>query len=127
VTNGAALAGQLGVREELIGLTLIAVGTSLPELATVVAAAFHKKSDVAMGSVVGSNIFNLLAVGGVAGLAGGAEFGAASLRIDIPAMIGVALLASAFIFLRRDVGRVSGVGMVAAYVAFVVVIAVNAG
>ena len=90
VTHGSVLAADLGVREEVIGLTIIAFGTSLPELATVIAAAVHKKSDVAIGGVIGSNIFNLLAVGGAAGLAGLAVFDPTSLRVDIPVMVAAA-------------------------------------
>lgn len=127
VTNGAALATDLGVREDVIGLTIIAFGTSLPELATVTAAAFHKKSDVAMGAVVGSNIFNLLAVGGATGLVGVAPIHPEALRFDIPAMIVTALLVGYFIFARRDIGRVSGLLMFFAYVAFIVTLAMNPG
>lgn len=127
VTNGAALAADLGVRDELIGLTIVAIGTSLPELATVLAAALHKKSDVAMGSVVGSNIFNILAVGGAAGLAGGAAFDMTALRLDIPVMAGVTVMAALFILLKRDIGRTSGALMIAAYAAFIGLAIVNAG
>lgn len=127
VTNAASLAADLGVRDELIGLTIIAFGTSLPELATVVAAAFHKKSDVAIGGVVGSNIFNLLAVGGATGLAGGAYFDQQSTQIDLPIMIAVTLLLSVFIFLGRNIGRVSGFFFAAAYIGFIVALAMTAG
>ena len=123
VASGSALAGQLGVRPEFIGLTIVAFGTSLPELATVVAAAFHKKSDVAIGNVVGSNIFNIFAVGGAVGLAGTAPFTAASLRLDIPVMIAAAIVLAAFIFFRRDIGRLTGFAFIASYVAFIAAIA----
>lgn len=119
VENGSSVAAAIGVRPELIGLTVIAFGTSLPELATVIAAAVHKKSDVAIGNVVGSNIFNLLAVGGAAGLAGSAPFSPASLAVDIPVMVGAALTLSAFIFLRLDIGRLAGLVFVLAYGAFI--------
>ncbi|MEL7487179.1 MAG: calcium/sodium antiporter [Pseudomonadota bacterium] len=127
VTHGEALASSLGVRDELIGLTIVAFGTSLPELATVVAAAFHKKSDVAIGGVVGSNIFNLLAVGGAAGLAGGATFDASSLAFDLPVMIAVALAIGAFVFARRDIGRLAGAIFAVAYIAFIVALALKSG
>lgn len=127
VTSGSSLAELLGVREELIGLTIVAFGTSLPELATVIAAAFHKKSDVAIGNVVGSNIFNIFAVGGAAGLAGVAPFSTASLRLDLPAMIAAALALAFFIFLRRDIGRVTGLVFVLSYVAFIAAAATAAG
>lgn len=127
VENSAALALDLGIREEVIGLTIVAFGTSLPELATVLAAAFHKKSDVAIGGVVGSNIFNILAVGGAAGLSGTAFFDPASLRLDIPVMAIAAVTLAAFVLTRRDIGRISGILFVAAYVGFILVLARNAG
>ncbi|MEL6213543.1 MAG: calcium/sodium antiporter [Pseudomonadota bacterium] len=126
VTYGGALAADLGIREEVIGLTIIAFGTSLPELATVVAAAFHKKSDVAIGGVVGSNIFNLLAVGGAAGLVGTAPFDTKSLAFELPVMVAAAVLISVYIFTRRDVGRLSGLFYVAAYSAFIAGLALSA-
>ena len=118
VTSGGSLAADLGVRPEVIGLTIIAFGTSLPELATVLAAAFHKKSDVAIGNIVGSNIFNILAVGGVAGLVGRAPFDPASLSLDVPVMTVATLALAAYVFGRRDIGRLSGLLFVIAYGGF---------
>ena len=126
VTNGSILAEGLGVREELIGLTIIAFGTSLPELATVVAAAFHKKSDVAIGGIIGSNIFNLFAVGGAAGLAGTAIFNAESLEFELPIMILATALLSFFVFTRRDIGRLSGALMLFGYIVFIYILAQSA-
>lgn len=127
VSNGAELATELGVREELIGLTLVAFGTSLPELATVFAAALHRKSDVAIGGVVGSNIFNIFAVGGAAGLAGTAVFDNASLSLDLPIMVIAAVILAAFVLTRRDIGRLWGLAFTAAYIGFIVLLASNAG
>ncbi len=70
VDGSVNIARVMGVSETVIGLTLVAIGTSLPELATSVAAAFRKQADVAMGNVIGSNVFNLLGIIGVAGLVG---------------------------------------------------------
>lgn len=126
IENGASLAAAFGVREELIGLTLIAVGTSLPELATVLVAAFRKRCDVVLGSVVGSNIFNILAVGGVAGLLGGARFDAATLSFEIPVMLAATLAIAAFIYARRDIGRSAGLLLLLAYAAFVAILAFDA-
>lgn len=127
VTNGSALAAGLGIREEVIGLTIVAFGTSLPELATVFAAALHKKSDVAIGGVVGSNIFNILAVGGAAGLTGTAMFDAQSRALDLPVMTAAAIILTGFILTRKDIGRVSGILLFAAYIGFIAVLAANAG
>jgi cation:H+ antiporter len=68
VETGAGLARQIGISETLIGISLVAVGTSLPELAASIAAIRHKDTDIIMGNILGSNIFNILLVLGVAGL-----------------------------------------------------------
>ena len=94
LVNGAvAFAQALGVSELVIGLTIVAAGTSLPEVATSILAAFRGERDIAVGNVVGSNIFNLLAVLGLSGLVapGGLPAPAALLRFDIPVMVAVAL------------------------------------
>ncbi|WP_425408345.1 calcium/sodium antiporter [Hyphococcus sp.] len=127
VSNGATLAAGLGVREELIGLTIIAFGTSLPELATVIAAAFHKKSDVAIGGVIGSNIFNLLAVGGAAGLAGTAVFDPESMRVDIPIMIIATIALGVYVLTRRNIGRLTGGIFFAGYIGFILLLTKLAG
>jgi len=127
VVNGASLAYGLGVREELVGLTIVAFGTSLPELATVFAAALHKKSDVAIGGVVGSNIFNILAVGGAAGLAGTAYFDRDSLFLDLPVMAVAAIVLAIFVIKRKDITRSWGIIFTLAYVVFMLMLANNAG
>ncbi len=119
VVHGSALAAAFGARPEVIGLTVVALGTSLPELATVGAAALRKRSEVAIGNVVGSNIFNIFAVGGAAGLAGGFSFGPETLRFEMPVMIAASLTLAAFILMRRDIGRLTGFVFVAAYALFI--------
>ncbi|MBB4659825.1 calcium/sodium antiporter [Parvularcula dongshanensis] len=119
VENGAAIAEALGVREEVIGLTVVAFGTSLPELATVIAAAMKREADVAVGNIVGSNIFNLLFVGGVAGLVGTSAFSSEALRFDLPVMVGAALILSFLIFRRSRIGRLLGIFFTLAYVAYI--------
>lgn len=119
VTHGSAIAAAAGIREAVIGLTVVAFGTSLPELATVAAAALRKKSDVAIGGVIGSNIFNILAVGGAAGLAGGVGFDPQSRILDMPVMIAAALFLSYFVATKQSVGRLAGVVCLAAYAAFI--------
>ena len=127
VNHGAALAAGIGVREEVIGLTIIAFGTSLPELATVVAAALHKKSEVAIGGVIGSNIFNILAVGGAAGIAGTATFDRTSLQIDIPVMVLAAIIVALYVLTRREIGRLTGLFIFGAYVGFIIALMKYAG
>jgi cation:H+ antiporter len=127
VVHGSALAASFGARPEVIGLTVVALGTSLPEIATVAAAALRKRSEVAIGNVIGSNIFNIFAVGGAAGLAGGFTFDAATLRFELPVMIAAALALAAFVFARRDIGRVSGAAFLTAYLAVMTAILLGFG
>lgn len=118
VVHGSEFAKALGARPETIGLTVVALGTSLPELATVAAAAIRKRSEVAIGNVIGSNIFNVFAVGGAAGLAGGFTFGAETLRFELPLMIAASLALAGFVYLRRDISRFSGLLFLLLYAAF---------
>jgi cation:H+ antiporter len=82
VDSSVEIARAFGVSEAVIGLTLVAVGTSLPELATSVVAAFHKKSDISMGNILGSNIFNMLLILGVASLLGALPIPEQIARVD---------------------------------------------
>lgn len=93
VTGAVSIALTLGVSELVIGLTIVAIGTSLPELATSVVAALRGQRDIAVGNVVGSNIFNILSVLGFTGLVSGGRLPVAesALRLDIPVMLAVAL------------------------------------
>ena len=93
LVNGAVeVATRLGVSELVIGLTVVAAGTSLPEVATSVLASLRGQRDIAVGNVVGSNVFNLLGVLGVAGaLSTGIVIPAAALSFDLPVMTVVAL------------------------------------
>lgn len=121
---GAAvdLATRFGVSETLIGLTLVAVGTSLPELATTVVAAARKQDDLALGNIVGSNIFNILAVAGPVGLVRPLMLPAAQGRLQLACMVALAALLVAVVApARGDVGRRHGVLMLAAYAAVMVV------
>ena len=92
VRGASRLAAALGVRPLVIGLTIVAFGTSAPELATSVGAALHGSSDLALGNVVGSNIFNILCVLGLSSLVAPAGIAVSStaLKLDIPVMITVA-------------------------------------
>ncbi len=119
VDGAVNIARTFGISEAVIGLTLVAVGTSLPELATSIVAAFRKQADVAMGNVIGSNVFNLLGIIGVAGLVGPLAVPAQMLRMDLWVMLGITVLMVPFVFMRRDITRGVGIGFVAIYVGFV--------
>ena len=120
--NGATeIARLLGVSEAVIGLTLVAVGTSLPELATSVVAAVRRHSDVAVGNVVGSNIFNILGILGLTAMVRPIGVAEQIIRVDNLIMIGVAILLSVLLLVRGRVGRIAGAGFLALYVAYLVV------
>ncbi len=100
VDNSVKLARLLGVSEKLIGLTIISIGTSLPELFTSAVAAFKKQSDIAIGNVVGSNIFNVFFILGISSVISPLPFQGA-LNMDIYVLIGV----SALLFLTMFTGK----------------------
>jgi cation:H+ antiporter len=118
VDGSVNIARAFGVSETVIGLTLVAIGTSLPELATTVIAAFKRETDVALGNVIGSNIFNLLGIIGVAGLVGPMAVPAELLSRDLWVMLGAAVLIAPMVFYGLKLGRLAGVGLLGAYAAY---------
>lgn len=118
VDGASNIARALGISEVVIGLTLVAVGTSLPELATSVIAALKKQADVAMGNVIGSNVFNLLGIIGVAGLVGTIPVPEAMLQRDLWVMVGVSVLLVPFIMGRFNIGRGVGALFLLAYAGY---------
>ncbi len=92
VWGATNIAKTLGISDLVVGLTVVAIGTSLPELAASVAAVYKNEHDLAIGNVIGSNMYNLLAVMGVAGLIQPTALDAAVLQRDFPVMIGLTVL-----------------------------------
>lgn len=119
VSAATSIARDLGVSETVIGLTLVAVGTSLPELATTVMAALRKQADVALGNVIGSNMFNLLAITGVAALVGPIPVDREMFYFDFPVMVAASLLLLPFVFRGWHIGRLWGFGFVGLYFVYV--------
>ncbi|MGM0586002.1 MAG: calcium/sodium antiporter [Pseudomonadota bacterium] len=111
--RGVAL--TMGVTEAAIGLTLVAVGTSLPELATTVAAAMRRQADVAMGNVIGSNLFNLLAIMGAASLFGAIPAPPGFLVFDLWVMLAASVLMLPFVCRMARINRWTGGAMLATY------------
>jgi cation:H+ antiporter len=118
VDSSVRIAETLGVPDTVIGLTLIAIGTSLPELATTVMAAIRRQADVALGNVIGSNMFNLLAIIGVSSFVGEIPVDPLLLRFDLWVMLGASLLLAPFVFLHWRMGRAWGVALSALYVGY---------
>lgn len=128
VQGAVAIAEALGVSELLIGLTIVAAGTSLPEVATSVIAALRGERDIAVANVVGSNIFNILGVLGVTALVApdGIPVPPEALGFDVPVMIAVALACAPVFFTGQTIARWEGglfLGYYLAYTAFLVLAA----
>ncbi len=121
VDGAVAIAKYAGLSELVIGLTIVAVGTSLPELATSVMASLKGERDIAIGNVLGSNIFNIGAVLGISGLVApnGLPVAASSLTLDIPVMILVALACLPVFLTRYTVTRTDGFAFLLCYAAYV--------
>ncbi len=122
VDSSTVIARTFGISETVIGLTLVAVGTSMPELATTVMAAIRRQADVALGNVIGSNLFNLLAIIGVAGLVAPIPVDPSLLTFDLWVMLGASILLIPFVFLRQNIGRVWGVVLILLYVAYLLTV-----
>ena len=126
VDAATSIAEDLGVPDTVIGLTLVAIGTSLPELATTVMAAIRRQADVALGNVIGSNVFNLLAIIGISSFVGPIPVDPQFLRVDLWVMLAASALLAPFVFLHWRIGRAWGVALTGAYVAYLVVIGLGA-
>ncbi|MCE8512226.1 calcium/sodium antiporter [Ruegeria pomeroyi] len=124
VDNASIIARTYGVSETVIGLTLVAVGTSLPELATTVMAALRRQADVALGNVIGSNMFNLLAIIGVATMFGPIPVDPEFLSFDLWVMLAASLLLIPFVFFKWDITRTWGVFLTGIYLVYIVVVLV---
>lgn len=122
VNNAVVLARFLGISEAIIGLTLVAVGTSIPELATSVLAAFRRQSDIAIGNVVGSNTFNILCVLGVTAVVGSISGEQFSL-VDFGTMLVFALVLLPIARTGFTLSRAEGALLLAGYLGYVAVIA----
>ncbi len=128
VDGAVSIARLLGLSELVIGLTVIAVGTSLPEVATSVIASIRGERDIAVGNVVGSNIFNVLAVLGLTAMVAsdGVAVQPAALRFDIPFMIAVAVACLPIFFTGYRIARWEGALFLAYYGAYAVYLALDA-
>lgn len=122
VEGAVNIARDFGVSETAIGLTLVAVGTSLPELATTVMAALRRQAEVALGNVIGSNMFNLLAIIGVATMVGPIPVEPEVLKFDLWIMLGASLLLIPFVFFKRDITRPWGIGLFTLYIVYVLAV-----
>lgn len=125
VDGAVGLARFFGMSERLVGLTVVAIGTSLPELAASLVAALRGHSEIAVGNVLGSNIFNVLLILGVAALARPVETPFASVRFDLLVLGALSVVAAVSMRTARRIQRSEGALLVCAYAAFLLALAVK--
>ena len=120
VEGAIGLARLLGVSEAVIGVTVVAVGTSLPELATAVLSAYRGHSEVAVGNVLGANIFNLLAIGGLVAVVHPLDIPGHLLHLAVWTMMGATIVLISWLAFRGRLGRPAGVLFLAVYTAYII-------
>lgn len=120
IDGATGIASRLGISESVIGLTVVAIGTSLPELATTLAAAFQRHAAVALGNVLGSNVINLLAIMGFSAVISPQPIPVpiSFLELDLPVLLAAAIALSFFTFRRCNIGRRPGIILTACYVLY---------
>lgn len=127
VDGGLTVARNWGVSEAVIGLTMIAIGTSLPELGASAIAAWRKQSDIAIGNVIGSNLFNMLGVGGVASLVAPLTVSSEIQTVHIWVMLAATIIFLPFILTGLRCGRLSGGLFLALYFGYIGWLAISPG
>lgn len=121
LSGAMGLATSLGISEAVIGLTLVAVGTSLPEFAVSLLAALRRQADVAVGNILGSNLFNVLGILGISALLQPLPVSARMLLFDQWVMLASALLLLLVLYTGHRISRAEGALLVAGYAAYVAV------
>lgn len=130
IDSASIIATQFGVSERVIGITIVAFGTSLPELVTSILAAVKKEADIAIGNIIGSNIFNVFCIIGLSSIIHPIKFDQGTFDIDLIWMCVTALLLLLLMlkykkkdfFKRGRLGRIGGIALVASYVAYIFVL-----
>lgn len=116
VGGARELATFLGVSQRVIGITVLALGTSLPELVTAIVASFKRETDLALGNLMGSNIFNILSILGITSLIEPISVNETILNVDMFWMLGITLLILPMMLIQRKLGRAEGIILLAIYV-----------
>ncbi|WP_299823026.1 calcium/sodium antiporter [uncultured Jannaschia sp.] len=119
VDGAVTIARDFGISEAFIGLTVVAIGTSLPELATSLVAALRRQSEIAIGNIVGSNIFNVLGILGLTAIIAPIPVAPRFLAFDLPVMLTASAGLTALLLLRPRIGRPVGAALLVAYAAYV--------
>lgn len=124
VDSSSEIARAYGISEAVIGLTIVAIGTSLPELATSVIAAYRKQTEIAVGNVIGSNIFNIFSILGITALIIPIPADPRFSNTDMPWVAGTALLLIVMAVVLKGVPRLAGVALLALYGAYIGLMAI---
>ena len=120
IEGATGLAERFGVSDAVIGLTVVAIGTSLPELVTTVMAAIRKNNDVAIGNVIGSNVFNILSIIGITAMVFPMAVPSQIVAVDMWVMLAVTLLLAVLTQFRVTLGKLAGGAMLVAYAGYMV-------
>ncbi|NQT96733.1 MAG: calcium/sodium antiporter [Candidatus Marinimicrobia bacterium] len=116
VTGAVELATLLGIPEVVIGMTVVALGTSLPELATSVVAAFHKESGISIGNIIGSNIFNILSVIGLVSVIRPMSVEPGILTLELPIMLAFGVILFPIAKMKQPIPRLSAIILFSSYI-----------
>ena len=116
VGGAKELAGFLGVSQRVIGITIVALGTSLPELVTAIVASFKKETDLALGNLLGSNIFNVLSILGITSIVTEIHVSNIIRHVDMLWMLGITLLVLPLMLYQRKLVRADGIILLSIYV-----------
>lgn len=122
LTGAVDIARALGMEERIIGITIIAFGTSVPELVASGVAAYHKETDISIGNLIGSNIFNIMAVIGLTVLVKPIEVSEKTLSVDMVWMLAIALALLPMLLLGKKITRFKGLLLIGSYVAYIAIL-----
>ena len=117
--NAITIAKSFGISEFIIGVTVVALGTSLPELVTSVIAILKGQSSISVGNLIGSNVFNIFAVLGITSAVNPLEADSFLIAIDLPIMLGVTLLTGVFLMVSKQLGRIEGLLLITIYIIYI--------
>lgn len=123
LSGATDIARNFGVSDRIIAVTLVAFGTSIPELAASVIAAFKKEEDISLGNIVGSNLFNLLAILGITALVSPVSISPDIINSDVFWMLGTSFAILPLAVIGRRFGRLDGILLIASYIAFIYFVA----
>jgi cation:H+ antiporter len=120
VNSGSIIASHFGVSDVVIGLTLIAVGTSLPELATTIVGALKKEIDIVVGNVIGSNIFNLLFIGGAVATISPLKISQDLFQLEFLFLLGSSILIWPLMRIQWNIHKIEGLILIILYITFII-------